>query len=335
MFLSAACYRNRGSLPLERSISSNSGSLVRFLLCSVLVLMLVSSECAVFLAKAESVSNSFGTDSWQVKYSLSSNAAEPSSSLSLEMEIHAIKTSYSFQLWVSPAAPLSVERQGSNDNHIEYAQLSQGDVRLETFVITVPATVTVGEVYSISLKAQSYASAPLLLGVPASPWPDFQFDTSNNPAKSISIAIVGVPRLAIGQVSYQNSVAVGDIVTVSVPVHNVGTGTAKAANLKVTLSKGLLLNTISGFTNGSDIPPGGRIQVIMGLQAIEQGVQSVQLKLASQGVQPAERSFSVEVKAPPGESLAHFLSSSWWILAAVLIVLVVLGVAFYRRQEAW
>jgi hypothetical protein len=289
--------------------------------------VLASSHLLGREALASSVSNSFSTDGWIVTYDLSSSSAEPGSALSLQVEIHALKTSYTFELEVVVPAPLSIKHQGSDDPVVRFSQLTEGEQRLESFSITVLGSVKVGEIYTINFKAKSSATKPIVPGVYPL-WPDFQFDTSSVPAKSLSVSVVGLARLAIGQAIYQRSVTRGDIFTVSVPLSNTGTGTAKSANLKVAISEGLRLNSVSGFINGSDIAPGQTVQLTIVVLAVREGTELLELTLSSQSAQIAKQSLSVEVKAPLDESVGQWVSDYWWlILIAFLGVLALVYLA--------
>jgi hypothetical protein len=291
-------------------------------------------------ASADGLSNKFATGAWIVKYSLASTAVQPGSAATVNVEVDALKTTYDFQLWVMAPAPLSVQHGSTNDNSIQYDQLNQGDMRLESFLLAVPSTVAVGETYVINIKVQSYSNKPVVLGPLGAisvSGPDFHFDTTSDQSKSMSLDIVGLPQLSIQTNQNPTQVTRGDSFTISASLANKGTGPANPATLFVSISSGLQLNSISGFVNGSGISPGQTIQLTLNLQATQSGAQTIELKLASPQAEPAGLDIPLTVNVPLTDQLSQAISTYWWAILTLLLSLVALyGLARRHGNEgAW
>jgi len=300
------------------------------LLFVVFTLLLVTTNyvCAI------EVSREFSSDGWKVRYVLSSDAAEPSSLLTLNLEIEAKMNSYDFELWVSPTPPLTVSRQGSSDPHVKYSEFKAGERHLEVFTISVPSTVKEKEIYSITIRAQSFSS-PAAFGavrLPGLP-PDYQYDTSSDPSKMLFVRITVIPHLVVGETSAPASVTRGDTFSVTITFANKGTGVAEAGRILVSSSIGLKLLSVTGFTNGSNIQPGHSVVLTLSLQAVKDGAQSLDTVLMSSNADSAKQSIQIDVRKPLIEQMDQFLKSS--LFAIMLILIIIFGaIVIYRKLHS-
>jgi hypothetical protein len=300
------------------------------ILLAVLTLMMTSP-----ITYASSVSREYSSNAWTISCNLSSESAEPGTSLTLNVEIGAKKTSYDFELWVSPTSPLSVTLEGSQDSHLKYSQLLAGERHLEAFTINVPTTVKDGEIYGININAQSFSSPPLL-GAIRLPGirPDFQIDTSSQPESMFKVTVVTVAVLAVGQASFPNSVARGDTFTVSITLLNTGTGTAKAGSVAISASSGLEVLDVTGFVNGSDVQPRQTVNVVISLRALQEGPQKIDLALTSPNAKPLVQEFQIEVAETPSEQLVGFVQSTTFIVIVVAVIALGALALYVRRERA-
>lgn len=304
-------------------------------LVAVIILTTLALTASPIAYSSSSGSKEYSSDAWIVSCNLSSQSAQSGARLTLDIEISAKKTSYDFELWVSPSSPLSVTLEGSQDSHLKYPQLLAGERHLETFTIAIPSTVKESEIYGINIKAQSFSSPPLLgaIRLPGLP-PDFQIDTSSKPESMFTVTIITVAALALGQASVPNSVTRGDTFTASITLVNTGTGTAKAGTLSISTSSGLEVLDVTGFINGSDIRPGQAADIMISLRALEEGAQKIDLSLSSPNAKPFAQEFQIDVAQTPAEQVTEFLQSSAFILLIVAAVAFVAIALYLRRNQS-
>jgi len=296
------------------------GPLLLIALCSlpILTALLITPT---FAATSE-------TKGWTINYQISSDRAEPGGQLQLSFRISVKTQAYDFELWVRPGSPLSVDRDG----HIHVASLSPGEMRQEGFTVFVPTAVAEGEIYVVNFRAQSYPDpAPLWGRIGESP--DNVMDTTEKPEFAMKVTIVARPRLAIVSFSANpSSASVGDKLTVTAVVQNVGTGTVHAVSCMLQIDPRLSLSEGSERQSIGDLAPGQTRTVSWKISAQDPGKYTLTVDAeAADHPKVSGGAQTIDISLPWWQRLQDFLP----VIFMVILILVILALAFGVLAKAY
>jgi len=161
------------------------------------VIILLSLFPVTSTVNASELNFLYETDEWTLKYEFSKSKVEPGNTITLTIEIESKTKNYDFKLWIKPSDPLSVDRILGSGSNIHYPELDASETREDTFTISVPSSVTVGETYIIHIKAQSHTNARTLNQRLPGDRVETSFNSEDYSAYVQTVEIVLLPEIEI------------------------------------------------------------------------------------------------------------------------------------------
>jgi uncharacterized membrane protein len=255
-------------------------------------------------------------EGWIIEYEFSTFQGEPGDKITFAIEIFTKKDNYDLRVYVK-SEYLTIEKKYEESN-LYWAEVAQGETRVEDLKITIPDRATLGEIYKLTVKVTSHSNprlANVRLSIDA---PEYVFESNRNPEYMFDLMIQEYPVLRL--VSPSTNFPADEIGEFTLIIENIGNGDARNVQYEISTPETIeLLSSSSGTIDL--IPSNSQSEITVQIIPLESSMHQSKIIISAVNHNTVEYQFQID---------SQNWSTAFYIIFLLLIIVIFLFIGLLR-----